>query len=281
MSALPAYGAHWLSWNRPHWHTDVLSPGVEPMIDSPLTFFALAVPPLVTVIFIAFCWLKRNPVSRPSIVSAVPFALTSIPILLAHSAAILLRIFAEMSTHGTASAWAIVSGLLRVQRPITLAFLEFVACMTAIFLVSAILRFSRGSDRPLIHAYVSHPALFANVFVLVALFLLVYFQYSTADLVMKVVDYHRYNELASQYGAVRPAYYAAQISSRLVAVFFLSQAEFLALIVVGVLNLVWRQKQSSRQVFAKVIALGASVMCGVCALIEMFFVSYLVGRSWL
>ena len=125
------------------------------------------------------------------------------------------------------------------------------------------------------HAYVALPALIATLVVVAAGFLMVYMQYGTVDLVMMIVDTHRNQELASQFGTVSPAYFASKISSRLVATTFLSMALFFALIVTGVVNLFWRQKQNSRQALATVLALGAVIGCGVSALSEGGFVDYL------
>jgi hypothetical protein len=93
---------------------------------------------------------------------------------------------------------------------------------------------------------------------------------------MKIVDTHRNHELISQYGMVSPGYFARIISSRFVAIFFLSQLEFLFLMAAGALNLFWRQTHDSRKAFATVLTLGALVGCGVSALSEFGFVDYLL-----
>jgi len=245
------------------------------ILGSPLTLFALAISPIVAVIFACLFWFKRDPVSHPSIVAAIPLGLSAIAILLAQSAVILLATFQEIATRKTAGLGAVVSGLLKAQRPLIWGFIDVGACLVILILVSVFLRYSRDADTPLIHAYVSLPALIALAVVLVAGFLMVYLQYGTVDLVMMIVDTHRNQELASQYGTVNPAYFAQRISSRLVATTFLSAALFCALIVSGALNLFWRQKQNSRQGFATVLTLGALVGCGVSALSELRFVAYL------
>jgi len=244
-------------------------------LDSFFTFFALAISPVVAVIFVSLLWFKRDPVSQPSIVAAIPLGLSSIAILLGQSAFLLLHTFNEIATQKTAGLRAVISGLLRAQRPLIWGLLDFAVCLVIVFLVSGALRFSRDEDTPLIHAYVSLPALIVTAAVLVVLFLMVYMQFGTVDLVMKIVDTHRNHELVSQYGTVSPGYFAAAISSRLVAIFFLSHLEFFALLIAGALDLFWRQKQNSRQAFATVLTLGAFVGCGVSALSELGFVDYL------
>jgi len=244
--------------------------------DSPLTILAFAIPPIVTLVFVSLYSFKRDPLSQPSVVAAIPLGLSSIAILLGQSAFLLLRTFQEIATGKTAGSGAVISGLLRVQQPLAWGFLDFAACLIIVFLVSGALRFSRDDDAPLIHAYVSLPALVVTALVVVALFLLVYLQYSAVDLVMKIVDNHRYQELVSQYGTVSPAYFARSISSQLVAIFFLSLAEFFALIIAGALCLFWRQKQNSRQSFAAILTVGALIGCGVSALSECSFVDYLL-----
>jgi hypothetical protein len=186
-------------------------------LDSPLTLFALAISPVVAVIFGCLFWFKRDPVSHPSIVAAIPLGLSSIAILLAQSAVILLATFQEIATRQAAGTGAVISGLLKAQRPLIWGFIDFGACLVILILVSVFLRYSRDAETPPIHAYVSLPALIATAVVLGASFLMVYLQYGTVDLVMMIVDTHRNQELASQYGTVSPAYFAAKISSRLVA----------------------------------------------------------------
>jgi hypothetical protein len=246
------------------------------MPGSLLTLFALAISPIVTVIFASFYWIKRDPLSQPSIVAAIPFSLSSMAIFLAQSTAFILTTFNEIATQKTAGIRAVTAGLLQAERPLIWGLVDFGVCMVILFLTSAFLRFQRDEDTPLIHAYVSLPALIATTVFLVSLFLIVYLHHSTVDLVMKVVDTHRSQELASQYGTVSPGYFAATISSRFVATFFLSICQFCALIVVGVLDVVWRQKQNPRQAFAAVLTLGALVACGVNALDECGFVDYLL-----
>ena len=245
-------------------------------LDSPLTIFALAISPVVTVIFVSLYWFRPDPVSQPSIVAAIPLGLSSIAILLAQSAFLLLHTFNEIASRRAAGLGAVISGLLLTQRPLVLGFLDFAVCLIVVFMVSGALRFSRDADAPLIHAFVSLPALIATAAILVALFLVVYLQYGTVDLVMKIVDTHRNQELIAQYGMVSPGYFAAKISSRLVAIFFLSQLEFGVLIIVGALDLFWRQKQNSRHTFATILTIGAFVGCGVSALSELGFVNYLL-----
>ena len=245
-------------------------------LGSPLTLFALAISPVVAVIFACLYWFKRDPVSHPSIVAAVPLGLSSIAILLAQSAFILLATFQEIANRRTAGIGAVVAGLLKAQRPLLWGFIDLGACLVILILVSVFLRYSRELDMPTMYAYVSLPALIATAVVLVASFLMVYLQYRTVDLVMMIVDTHRNQELASRYGTVNPAYFAATISSRLVIIVFLSLALFGALIIAGVLTLFWRQEQNSRQAFATVLTLGALIGCGASALSEGGFVDYLL-----
>lgn len=244
-------------------------------LDSPFTLFALAISPVVAVVFACLCWFKRDPVSHPSIVAAIPLGLSSIAILLAQSAVILLATFQEIATRQTAGMAAVVSGLLKAQRPLAWGFIDLGACLVILILVSVFIRYSRDTDTSPIHAYISLPALIATAVVLVASFLLVYLQYGTVDLVMMIVDTHRNPELASQYGTASPAYFASKISSRLVATTFLSFALLCALIITAALNLFWRQKQNSRQAFATILTFGALIGCGVSALSELGFVDYL------
>jgi hypothetical protein len=244
-------------------------------LDSPLTIFALVIPPIVTLIFASLLWFKRDPISSPSIVAAIPLALSSIAILLAQSAVVLLRTFNEIATHKAAGLGAVVSGLLVAQRPLIWGFVDFGTCLIVIFLVSAFFSYLRDAETPLIHAYISLPALIGTAVVVIAVFLIVYVQYITVDLVMMIVDKHRYRELVSRFGMVNPAYFASTISSRLVAITLLSTFLFCALIVAGVLSLVWRQKQNSRQAFAVVLTLGAIIGCACSSLSELGFVDYL------
>jgi len=244
--------------------------------NSPLTLFALAISPIMAVFYVSFLWLKRDPVSQPSIVAAIPLGLSSIAILLGQSAFILLAAFQEIATRRAAGLGAVTAGLLRAQRPLAWGFVGFSACLVIVLLFTIFLRYLRDEETPPIRAYLSLPALIVTAVVVVALFLMVYLQYSTVDLVMMIVDRHRLQELSSQFGRVDPAYFAARISSRLVIVASSSVLQFLALIVTGVLDLVWRQKQSSRHAFAMVLTLGTLVGCGVCALNELGFIDYLV-----
>jgi hypothetical protein len=246
------------------------------MLDSLVTLFALAIPPIVTLIFVLFYWFKRDPVSQPSIVAALPLGLTSVAILLGLSAFLLLHTFNEIANQRVAGLRAVLSGLLQVQQPLAWCISDFAGCLVIVFLVSGALRHSRDEDTPLIHAYISLPALIVTAVVLVTLSLIMYLQYGTVDLVMKIVDSRRTQELVSQYGYVGPGYFARIISSRLVAIFFLSQFEFFALIVTGALDLFWRQKQNSRQTFATILTVGALIGCGVGALSEFSFVDYLL-----
>lgn len=243
--------------------------------DSPLTFVALAIPPIVAVVFVASYVFRRDPIAQPSIVAAVPFGLSSIAILLAQSAAILLATFNEIASRRAAGLGAVISGLLRAQRPLGWGFVDFGVSLTVIFLASAFLRYSGDAEQPVIHAYLSLPPLIVTAAALIGLFLIAYLQYGTVDLVMMIVDNQRYHELVSQFGVVSPGYFAARISSRLVAVTFLSIAEICALIIAGVISLPWRQKQDSRRAFATILTLGAFVGCAVSALNEFGFVDYL------
>jgi len=246
------------------------------ILDSPLTLFALAISPIVAVIFVSFLWLKRDPVSQPSIVAAIPLGLSSVAILLGQSAVILLAAFQEIANRRTAGVGAVTAGLLRAQRPLAWGFVDVGACLVIILLFTVFLRYSRDEEAPLIRAYVSLPALIVTAVVVVFLFLMVYLQYGTVDLVMMIVDKHRIPELTAQFGRVDPAYFAARISSRLVIITFMSVVQFIALIVAGALNLFWRQKQNSRQALATVLTLGALVGCGASALSEFSFLDYLV-----
>src|SRR6185437_11018076 len=218
-------------------------------IASPFTFFALAIPPIVAVAFVFFYWFKREPVSQPSIVAAIPLVLSSIAILLGQSGYVLLNTFQEIATQRAAGMTAVVSGLLRAQRPLAWGLLDCGACLVVLILVAVFLRYSRDAETPVIHAYVALPALIVTAVVVVAAFSMVYLQYSTVDLVMMIVDTHRNQELASQFGAVAPAYFAARISSHLVLITLLSITEFCALLVAGGLSLGWRQKQCARARF--------------------------------
>jgi hypothetical protein len=238
--------------------------------------FALAISPIVTVTFAFFYCAKRDPLSEPSIVAAIPFGLSSIAILLAQSTSIILATFNEIANQRTAGIKAVIAGLLNAERPLIWGFVDFGACMIILFLLSAFLRFRRNEETPLIQAYVSLPALIATAVFLVSLFLIVELHYSTVDLVMKVCDTHRNQELASQYGTVSPGYFAATISSRFVAIFFLSICEFFLLIAAGILDVVWRQKQKSQQAFAVVLTLGGLIACGMNVLDELSFVDYLL-----
>jgi hypothetical protein len=244
-------------------------------LESPLTIFALSISPIVAIVFVGLLWFKRDAASQPSIVAAIPFGLSSIAVLLGQSSSILLRVFQEIATRRTAGLGAVLSGLFRVQRPLAWGLLEFAFCLIFIFLVAGALRYSRDEETPLIHAYVSLPALIVTVIVVVALFLMVYLQYGTVDLVMKIVDTARNHELISQYDTVSPGHFAQIISSRFVAIFFLSQLEFFALIVAGTLNLTWRQKQNDRKNLATALTVGVLIGCGVSALSEFGFIDYL------
>jgi len=245
------------------------------ILSSPLTLFALAISPTVAVIFVSLLWLKRDPASQPSIVAAIPLGLSSIAILLGQSAVILLRAFQEIATRRAAGIGAVTAGLLRAQRPLVWGFVDFGTCLVIVLIFTVFLKYARDEETPPIRAYVSLPALIASGVFLFALFLMVYLQYSTVDLVMMIVDKNRLQELSSQFGRVDPAYFAARISSRLVIIVFTSVLQFIALIVTGVLDLVWRQKQNDRHVFATVLTLGALIGCGVSALSEFGFIDYL------
>lgn len=245
------------------------------MIHSPLTILALAISPIAMIVFVSLYWFKRDAVSQPSIVAAIPLGLSSIAILLGQSSVILLATFQQIATQKTAGVSAVTSGLLAAQRPLIWGFLDAGACLIVIVFVSVVFRYHRDEQAPLIHAYVPLPALLATAVILVALFLLVSFQYSTVDLVMKIVDKARFQELASQYGTANPADFARSISSRLVILTFSSVPMFLLLIAAGLLNFFWRQKQNSRQTIAGLLTVGALIGCGVFALNEFGFVDYL------
>jgi hypothetical protein len=240
-----------------------------------LTDFALAICPIVAFVFVALYGLRRDPLYQPSIVAAIPLGLSSIAILLGQSGVVLLATFQQIATQRTAGMKAVVAGLLQAQRPLTWGLLDFGICLIFILLVSVFLRHSRDAETPVIHAYVSMPALIVTAVVVIGLFLMVWLQYSTVDLVMMIVDKHRDQELASAFGNVNPASFAARISSRLVLITFGSIAEFCALLVAGGLSLGWRQKQDPRVRFAAVLTVGALIACGASALSEFGFVDYL------
>jgi hypothetical protein len=243
---------------------------------SPLTYFAFAIAPIVAVTFISFYWFKHDPVSQPSIVAAIPLGLTSIAILLGHSAMVLLATFQEIATQRTAGLPAVVAGLLRAERPLAWGLVDVGVSLAGIVFVSAAVRYSRDAETPVIHAYVPLPVLIATAVVVIGLFVMVYFQYSTVDLVMMIVDKHRNSELASQFGTVAPAYFAARISARLVGITFLSVSLFCALVIAGAFGIFWRQKENARGAFAAVLTVGALVACGASALSEFGFVDYLM-----
>lgn len=245
------------------------------MIDSLFTYLALAIPPIVTAIFVAILWIKREPAAHPSIAAAIPLELSAIAILLAQSAMILLATFQEIATRQTASLHAVIAGLLRAQRPLIWGCFDLIASLLVIVLVSFVLRYRQDSETPLLHAYIALPALLATAVSLVGLFLIASLQYGTVDLVMMIVDNHRNHELIARFGMVNPGYFAATISSRLVLIFFLSIALFAALLTTGVLSFFWRQKENARQAFATALTLGAFAGCGMLALSELGFVSYL------
>jgi hypothetical protein len=245
-------------------------------LDSPLACFALAISPLVTLIFVSAGWFKREPASRPSIAAAIPLCLTSIAILLGRSAVVLIETFNKIATGETAGLRSVVSGILRVQRPLAWGFADFGVCLIVLLSFMVFLKYSRDDESPLLHAYVALPALIVTATAVAALFLLVYLQASTLDLVMMIVDTHRIHELASRFGTVAPAYFARRISTQLLAVAFLSFSVFCTLIVTGVTSLFWRQKQNSRQAFAVVLTLGALLGCGISVLNELGFVDYLL-----
>jgi hypothetical protein len=240
-----------------------------------LTDFALAICPILAVVFVALYCLRRDPLSQPSIVAAIPLGLSSIAILLGQSGVILLATFQQIATQRTTGVKAVVAGLLQAQRPLTWGLLDFGTCLVIVLLVSVFLRYSRDVETPVIHAYVSMPALVFTAVVVIALFLMVWLQYSTVDLIMMIVDNHRYQELASEFGNVNPAYFATRISSRLVLITFGSIAEFCALLLAGGLSLGWRQKQDPRVRIAAVLTVGALICCGASALSEFGFVDYL------
>ncbi|HEY2860928.1 MAG TPA: hypothetical protein VGJ21_21135 [Terracidiphilus sp.] len=244
------------------------------MFASPLVLFALAIPPIVAVVFIAIYCVKSDPVSQPSLVAAVPLCLTSIAILLSHSAVVLLAAFQAIAQQRTAGFKAVIDGMLLAQRPLSWGLLDVALCLTAIVLCLVVLRYQRDEEAPLMRAFVSLPALIATAVVAVVLFLMVYLQYSTVDLVMMICDKHRLPELAAQYGNVSPGFFASRISSRLVAITFISVIECIALVGASVLALLWRQKQNPRQAFAAVLTLGALICCAAGALSEFGFVDY-------
>lgn len=246
------------------------------MFSSPFTLFALAISPVVAVVFIAIYCVKRDPVSQPSIAAAIPLALSPIAILLGQSAVTLLAAFQQIALQRTAGIKAVIAGMLQAQQPLAWGLVDVVICLIAVLLCTVFLRYSREEEEmPLMRAFVSLPALIASAVVVVGLFLMLYLQYSTVDLVMMVCDTHRTQDLASQYGNVSPAYFASRISSHLVIITFLSVVEFIALIAAGVLSLFWRQKQNPRQAFATALTIAALIGCGASALSEFSFIDYL------
>jgi len=245
-------------------------------IDSPFSVLVLAIPPIVALVFVFLLWRKQEQHSQPSIVAAIPFCLISISLLLTRSSFVILAAFSEIAAQRRAGLAAVLSGLLDAQRPIALAFLDVAACLTLTVLVSGAIRFSRDEDGPLISADVSLPALIATGVFLASLFLIAYIQYSTVDLVMMVVDTHRNHELSSIYRDLGMGDLARKISARLVMIWALSVFELLALVVTGIFDLVWRKRSEPRPMFGILLMLGALAGCGLCALDEFSFVSYLV-----
>src|ERR1700689_1036181 len=93
--------------------------------DSPLTLFALAIPPIVVVIFASRYWLKRDPISQPSIVATSPLGFSPIAILLARRGSLLLHTFGQISSHTSAGLGEVISGLLVAQQPLASGFVDF------------------------------------------------------------------------------------------------------------------------------------------------------------
>src|SRR4051812_22754725 len=104
------------------------------MLDSPLTLFALALSPIVAIVFIALYSVRRDPLSQPSIVAAIPLTLTSIAILLGQSAVILLGPFQEIAQQRPSGITAVTAGMLRAQQPLGWALLEVAVCLVAVLL---------------------------------------------------------------------------------------------------------------------------------------------------
>jgi hypothetical protein len=251
------------------------------LFDSPLTLFVLALPPIVAVVFIVFIWLKREPVAQPSIVAAIPLGLAPVTLLLSQSAVILISTFQQIATQQSAGIHAVIRGMLRSQQPIIWGILDFTICLSIIFLFIALLNALRGRDEEQddaqlhMHAYISLPALIFTVLILISILLIVYFQYSTVDLVMKIVDPHRTKELGIDISTFNPAAYASRISYQLMAIAALSFCLFFASLIAGALCLFWRQKMHSREGFAFIFVLATLAVCGITLLEEFSFVNYL------
>src|ERR1700722_10872961 len=135
------------------------------ILDSPLTLFALAIPPVVAVIFVSLLWFKRDPVTQPSILAAIPLSLNSIAILLGQSGVILLAAFQQIATHRTSGIGAVTAGLLRAQRPLSWGFVDVGACLVIVLLLTVFLRCARDEEAPLFRAYISLPALIVTAVV--------------------------------------------------------------------------------------------------------------------
>ena len=99
------------------------------MLSSPLTIFALAIAPIVTVIFVVFYWRKRDPVSQPSIVAAAALWLE----LHRHSSGAELagysgRVPADCDPAGCRYQ-SCGFGLMRAQRPLAWGLLDVAICL--------------------------------------------------------------------------------------------------------------------------------------------------------
>jgi hypothetical protein len=248
------------------------------LFESPFTLLALVIPPLVAIVFIAIYIFKREPASQPSVIAAIPLCLTSITILLGQSAVLILSAFRAIATQKASGLAAVITGLQRAQQPLVDGFLDLTVCLILILLFATILNSVRAhedEDAPLLHAYISLPALIITSCLLLSVFLIVYLQYSTVDLVMMIVDTNRNSEVASQIGAMNISKLAASISYRLIATAFLSFFLFFACLVSAALALFWRNKQDHRQTFATILVIAALAGCGLSLLEELSFIHYI------
>lgn len=243
--------------------------------DSPVTLFALAIPPLVTLVFLVFFWLRRQPLNQPSIVIVLPFGLTAITILLGQSAILTISAFKQIATQKTAGVFELTNALRSAQQPITAGMVDVAVCLLLILISAFILKIIGDDDQPMLHAYISLPALIATGVVIISVLLLAYFQYNTVDMIMVVIDPRRYHELASNGNLPGVDAYAARISMRLILITALSVVLFIASLVAGILNIFWRQKESARENFAMVLAIATLAGCGLSLLEGFNFTNYL------
>ncbi len=240
-----------------------------------LILFALAIPPSVAIYCIASHWLKRNSPRQPTVVAAIPLGLSAIALLLTHAAAILLFAFHEIARMQDPGVALILIALLRAQQPLFWGFVDLILSLFAILLFAIYFKYARDEESHLMQAFTPLPALLFTLLASAALFLLAQFQYGTVDLVLAIVDPRRFNQLALQTGVANMDYYAAQVSSRLLLTAVLSCLLFFALLLAGILNLVWRHSQTNRQALATFLILGTLAGCCFGALQELNFVNSL------